>query len=105
MIVRVDKCSTFGIKKSLTKSIQYLPKLLINNKLHDTRHQHWAFFPIFRKTHHDFNMTDKEHKIELVSVLEDIMSEIDLKPLHQKTNFCFTVVIFYPNALGILPLL
>ena len=29
MIIRVDKCSTFGIKKSAT-SIQYLPKLLIN---------------------------------------------------------------------------
>ena len=33
MIVRVDKCSTFGIRKSLTKSIQYLPKPLINNEL------------------------------------------------------------------------
>ena len=33
MIIRVDKCSTFGIKKDLTKSIQYLPKLFINNCL------------------------------------------------------------------------
>ena len=33
MIIRVDKCSTFGIKKALTKSIQYLPKLLINKQL------------------------------------------------------------------------
>ena len=33
MIIRVDKCSTFGIKKALTKSIQYLPKLIINNSL------------------------------------------------------------------------
>ena len=31
MIIRVDKCSTFGIKKAVTKSIQYLPKLFINN--------------------------------------------------------------------------
>ena len=31
MIIRVDKCVTFAIKKTLTKSIQYLPKLLINN--------------------------------------------------------------------------
>jgi hypothetical protein len=29
MVVRVDKCSTFGIKKVLSKSAQYLPKLLI----------------------------------------------------------------------------
>ena len=33
MIIRVDKCSTFGIRKKLTKSIQYLPKLFINNCL------------------------------------------------------------------------
>jgi hypothetical protein len=33
MIIRVDKCSTFGIKKAITKSTQYLRKLLINNNL------------------------------------------------------------------------
>ena len=33
MIIGVDKCSTFGIKKTLTRSVQYLPKLLLNNKL------------------------------------------------------------------------
>ena len=33
MIIRVDKCSTFGIKKQLTKSIQYLPKRFVNNCL------------------------------------------------------------------------
>ena len=30
MIIRVDKCSTVGIRKSSTASTQYLPKLLIN---------------------------------------------------------------------------
>ena len=33
MIIRVNKCSTFGIKKAVTKSIQYLPKLFINNSV------------------------------------------------------------------------
>ena len=33
MIIRVDKCSKFGIKKQLTKSVQYLPKLFVNNRL------------------------------------------------------------------------
>ena len=32
-LIRVDKCSTFGIRKQLTKYIQYLPKLFINNYL------------------------------------------------------------------------
>ena len=30
MIIRVDKCSTFGMQKLCAKSVQYLPKLLIN---------------------------------------------------------------------------
>ena len=33
MFIRVEKCSTFGIKKSTTKSVQFLPKLLINSVL------------------------------------------------------------------------
>ena len=32
MIVRVDKCSTFGVKKFSTKSLQFTPNLLINNQ-------------------------------------------------------------------------
>ena len=31
MIITVDKCITFGIKKSLTKYIQFQPTLLINS--------------------------------------------------------------------------
>ena len=30
---RVHKCSTFGIRKLCTKSVQYLPKMLINGVL------------------------------------------------------------------------
>ena len=33
MIIRVDKCITLGITKSLTKSIQFHSKLLINSAL------------------------------------------------------------------------
>jgi len=31
MLKRVDKCSTIGIRKASTSSIQLLPKLTINN--------------------------------------------------------------------------
>ena len=31
MIIRVEKCSTFGLKKCLTKSVQYQPKLVVKN--------------------------------------------------------------------------
>ncbi len=80
MIVRVDKCSTFGIKKILTKSVQYLPKLMINNKL----------IPIdsfrYLGKYFNFSMSDNEHKQELITLLNDIMSEIDLKPLHPRNK-------------------
>ena len=33
MIIRVDKCCTFGIRKIEMPSIQYLPKLFVNNEI------------------------------------------------------------------------
>ena len=33
MFIRVEKSNTFGIKKSATKSVQFLPKLFINSVL------------------------------------------------------------------------
>ncbi len=84
MIVRVDKCSTFGIKKILTKSVQYLPKLMINNKLIPTTKIGDSFRYLGK--YFDFSMSDNEHKQELITLLNDIMSEIDLKPLHPRNK-------------------
>jgi hypothetical protein len=43
-------------------------------------------------------MSDKDHKQELIALLEDIMSEIDLKPLHPKNKIllysCYLVSKF-----------
>jgi hypothetical protein len=84
MITRVDKCSTFGIKKSVTKSIQYLPRLLIGNKLIPATKIGESFRYLGK--YFDFNMSSKDKKQEIITLLEDIMSEIDLKPLHQKNK-------------------
>ena len=84
MIIRVDKCSTFGIRKTLTKSVQYLPKLLINNKLIPTTEIGESFRYLGK--YFDFGMSDKKHKEELITLLEDIMADIDLKPLHPKNK-------------------
>lgn len=44
-------------------------------------------------------------KATVITLLDDVMSEIDLKPLYtRKTNFYFIAVTFYPDFLGILPL-
>ena len=84
MIIRVDKCSTFGIKKVLTRSAQYLPKLLIGNRLIPSIKIGESFKYLGR--FFDFDMSDKEHKSELISLVNELMNEIDLKPLHPKNK-------------------
>ena len=84
MIIRVDKCSTFGIKKFLTKSVQYLTKLLINNGLIPTIQMGESFKYLGR--FFDFDMSDQEHKSELMSLIDELMSDIDHKPLHPKNK-------------------
>jgi hypothetical protein len=71
MIIRVDKCSTFGIKKALTKSIQYLPKLLINKQLIPKINIGKAFQYLGR--YFSFNMSDEHHKSELISLVEELL--------------------------------
>ena len=82
MIIRVDKCSTFGIKKALTKSIQYLPKLIINNSLLPAIEIGKYFCYLGR--YFDFEMSNNEHKSELMSNITKLLTDIDLKPLHPK---------------------
>ncbi|CAB3997740.1 Hypothetical predicted protein, partial [Paramuricea clavata] len=78
MVVRIDKCSTFGIKKVLSKSAKYLPKLLINKDLIPTIKIGESFEHLGRH----FNMTNQKHKSKLISLIDELMSEIALKPLH-----------------------
>ena len=84
MIIRVDKCSTFGIKQTLTKSVQYLPKLLINNQLIPKISIGEAFQYLGR--YFSFNMSDEQHKSEFISLVEELMADIDSKPMHPKNK-------------------
>ena len=82
MILRVDKCTTFGIKKELTRSIQYLPKLFLNNLLAPRIESGKSFHYLSRCF--DFNMSDDDHKSELLDTFTGILNEIDKLPLHPK---------------------
>ncbi|CAB3993797.1 Hypothetical predicted protein, partial [Paramuricea clavata] len=84
MIIRVDKCSTFGIKKAITKSVQYLPKLLISNQLIPKITIGESFQYLGR--YFDFHMSNNNHKTELTTLLNELMSDIDSKPLHPKNK-------------------
>ena len=84
MIIRVDKCSTFGIRKLCTKSVQYLPKLLINGVLIPCVEMGESFPNRYLGRFFDFNMSNNQHMSELSSLVQDLMNDIDIKPLHPK---------------------
>ena len=84
MLIRVDKCSTFGIKKSITKSIQYLPKLLINQNLIPAINLGASFKYLGR--YFNFTMSDEDHKTDVTTLMDELMSDIHSKPLHPKNK-------------------
>ena len=99
MIIRVDKCSTFGIKKALTKSTQYLPKLIINNSLLPAIEIGKSFCYLGR--YFDFEMSNNEHKSELMSNITKLLADIDLKPLHPKNKIVICSRYVSTNSPGI----
>ena len=80
MIIRVDKCSTFEIKKQLTKSVQYLPKLFVNNRLVPRIEMGESFRYLGR--YFNYDMSEEKHKSEIYDLFSDTMSKIDELLLH-----------------------
>ncbi len=74
MVIRVEKCSTFGIKKALTKSVQYLPKLLIKHDLIPTVKIGESFEYLGRF----FDLSNQEHKSKLISLIDETRNIIKL---------------------------
>ena len=75
MIIRVDKCITFGIRKSLAKSSQFQPQLLINSALVPQVKANKSFRYLGR--HYDFGMSNEVDKKELISTVTETISQID----------------------------
>ena len=94
MEIRPDKCHTFGIKKSSTKSIQYSPKVYINNVLVKSLKKDESFLYLGR--HFDFSMSDQEHKNELSSKLQEYMAKIDSLDIHPRNK----MLIYQRYVLG-----
>ena len=75
MVIRVDKCLTFGIKKFSSRSLQYEPKLFVNNKTVPTVKSGESFKYLGR--YFNFEMDNKVHKEKLQSSLVDMLTNID----------------------------
>ena len=82
MIIRLDKCSTFGLKKCLTKSVQYQPKLIVKNAVVPPVKPGESFRYLDR--YFDFVMSSQLHKTELLALVKDLLTSIDLLSLHPK---------------------
>ena len=84
MIIRVDKCSTFGIRKSSPALIHYLPKLFINQvtvppvEIGKTSNYLGRFF--------NFPMDKIDHMSEELQLITDLMRKLDEIPCHQKNK-------------------
>ena len=84
MIIRVDKCCTFGVKKISSKSAQYLPKLFINKEPVPIVKSGESFRYLGR--HFDFDMSNQMHKTEVSSLVSSILNVIDSLLVHPKNK-------------------
>ena len=84
MIIRVDKCSTFGIKKASTSFVQYLPKLVLNHDLIPTVEIGKSFKYLGR--YFSFSMDNHNHLSEVLDLITNLMTQIDRIPCHPKNK-------------------
>ena len=84
MLIRVDKCKTFGIEKVGSNAKQVPPKLYVNNNLIPTVGQGEDFVYLGRSF--NYEMDNKSHQDQLVEVTQDIMQRINILPLHPKNK-------------------
>ena len=84
MILRVDKCSTFGIRKASSSSIQFLPKLTISNSVVPPVEIDSSFRYLGR--HFNFTMNNHQHMSDLLDTTNTLMSKINDLSCHPKNK-------------------
>ena len=82
MIIRVDKCKSFGIRKASTCSTQLQPKLFVNGERVKPVEPGGSFNYLGR--YFDYDMDNSEHKRELLQRTTEILNIIDCLPLHPR---------------------
>ena len=79
MIIRVDKCHTFGIKKSATASNRYEPVILVNAERVPLIETNESF--VYLGKMFNFSNCLDEIKIELSTTVQSYITTIDKLPL------------------------
>ena len=84
VLIRVDKCITFGVREYSTRSIQFQPKLLIDKQIGPPVKNGDSFK--YLGHFFDFDMSNEMHKSKLLSRVSTFMTGIDDLPLHPKNR-------------------
>ena len=84
MTIRVEKSTTFGIKKFYTHSLQFQPSLFINHAPVPAVEQGESFRYLGR--YFDFAVSNQVHKYKLSSLFTELLKKIDFLPLHSKNK-------------------
>ena len=84
MTIRVDKCKTFGIKKTVTRSVQFKPKLFLVREQVSTVDMDKSFKYLGRW--YNFEMDNAKHKAIIIQLTNDILMKIDSLPLHPRNK-------------------
>ena len=84
MTIHVDKCKTFGIKKTVTRSVQFKPKLFLVREQVPTVDMDKSFKYLGRW--YNFEMDNAEHKANIIKLTNDILMKIDSLPLHPRNK-------------------
>ena len=77
--IRVEKCHTFGIKKSSTASVQYQPRILVNNKPIPPTDIDDNFTYLGKDF--NFNMSNDHIKSDLINYVSDVLIKCHSLPL------------------------
>ena len=85
MVIRVDKCVTFGIRKFSSRSLQFQPKPSINSEVVPPVKKDESFKYLGR--FFNFDMDNKGHKDFLISNLHTLLKRIETFNIHPRNTF------------------
>ena len=81
----IDKCKTFGIKKTVTRSVQFKPKLFVVREQVPTVDMDNKGFKYLGHWY-NFEMDNTKHKANILQLTNDILMKIESLPLHPRNK-------------------
>ena len=80
--IRVDKCHTFGIRKTATMACQYKPRLLVNSERILLVELEESFKYLGKEF--NFKMSTQHKEKDLIDELSKYLTKLDSVPLHPR---------------------